>query len=445
MRLLVDRRHLIDLNQFLLIFLAFLSVILTNAASAPAYTYQQDWLQSIGTSEYDSGSGIEVSSNGRIYFTGLTRGAFGVSNAGSLDAFVAEIDDDGNQVWLNQFGGTDDDLPGGLATLGDHVFLTGVTGNSSANRNGADVFLSKYSADGGLIWSRTIGSDKRESTGDVATDQFGNVYVAGMTEGVIGATSFGSRDAFINKYDTDGRLLWSHQLGTPSQDWFREVIASQHGVVIVGDSGGDWTIPNAGSQDVVVTKYSPDGQHEWSTQFGTEEIDNPFAVTMDQTGAVYVAGNTSGKLADVFAGGRTDWFLSKISPSGDREWTRQFGTDGDDGARDIAIDSIGNLLVLHADEDQTGNYPTILSTFSPTGDRLNRQLLFANDMPFYETANRISVAPTGELFVSGDRANDAFVAKFVPVPESTSAIVLSMGALCLIFVVRSRDFASLPS
>jgi hypothetical protein len=60
-----------------------------------------------------------------------------------------------------------------------------------------------------------------------------------------------------------------------------------------------------------------------------------------------VVGETGGALG--FKVGFRDVFLRKYDANGVVQWTRQFGTTGDDSARDVTLDSSSNVYVLSID------------------------------------------------------------------------------------------------
>ncbi|MFQ5933557.1 MAG: SBBP repeat-containing protein, partial [Dehalococcoidia bacterium] len=65
-------------------------------------------------------------------------------------------------------------------------------------------------------WVRQFGSGATDMATDVAVDREGNVYVAGITAGVLpDQTSAGSRDALVRKYAPDGQEMWTVQFGSP--------------------------------------------------------------------------------------------------------------------------------------------------------------------------------------------------------------------------------------
>ncbi len=74
----------------------------------------------------------------------------------------------------------------------------------------------------------------------------------------------------------------------------------------------------------------------------------PVAVSLDAQGNAYVAGTVEGALHGNRAGAGTDVFIMKIDAQGQRLWTRQFGTTGNDTVRAVfafegAVFVSGNL------------------------------------------------------------------------------------------------------
>jgi hypothetical protein len=53
---------------------------------------------------------------------------------------------------------------------------------------------------GALRWKRQLKTSMGETASGVATDGDGNVYIAGTTDGSLGAPSQGYNDAWVAKY-----------------------------------------------------------------------------------------------------------------------------------------------------------------------------------------------------------------------------------------------------
>jgi len=108
-----------------------------------------------------------------------------------------------------------------------------------------------------------------------------------------------------------------------------------------------------GSGDSFIAKYSSAGSLAWAKRAGSTGGDLANAVTADAAGNIYIAGRFSGT-ADfgsftVTSAGDADIFVAKLDSAGNFLWVRTCGATQFDNARDIALDSSGNVVV-------TGNF-----------------------------------------------------------------------------------------
>jgi hypothetical protein len=135
------------------------------------------------------------------------------------------------------------------------------------------------------------------------------------------------------------------QFGTSDNDAARAIAVDESGnVYVVGDTYGALSGTNAGDADAFIRKYNASGTEQWTQQFGTDMTDGANAIAVDMSGNAYVVGNTGGALSGTSAGG-ADAFIRKYDSSGTEQWTRQFGTSSDDWAHAIAVDASGNAYV----------------------------------------------------------------------------------------------------
>jgi hypothetical protein len=174
-----------------------------------------------------------------------------------------------------------------------------------------------------IAFSGYLGGSGFETIRDVATDQFGNIYVTGGTT---------SPDFPV----TAGAFQTIHNPGMPPD-------------------------PSIATFDVFVTKYSPDGTILWSTFLGGPNYDRAYAVEVDSQGYVYVAGRagagfpvTAGAFQTAFQGGPPsapfygpqDGFVAKLEPDGSGlVWASYFGTTDASIIRDIAVDPAGDVFL----------------------------------------------------------------------------------------------------
>ena len=138
-------------------------------------------------------------------------------HGGSNDIFVRKYDSSGNEVWTDQFGGTGNQNGKGIAVDGSGDVY--VSAENSASPGG---LVRKYDSNGNMLWEITIAGG---SVDGIAVDSFGDVTVSGGT---------GGGDVIIRKYDADGNILVTRQLGSPADDYALGTAADGIGNVYVG-------------------------------------------------------------------------------------------------------------------------------------------------------------------------------------------------------------------
>jgi hypothetical protein len=210
--------------------------------------------------------------------------------------------------------------------------------------NDEQAFLRKFDTNGSLIWTREFGTTRGDDAIGVASDGT-TVYVTGTTDDLLHRRQVGGTDVYVRAFDINGIELWTRQFGSRTYDFTNAVAADATGVYVTGFVGGK--IPGQirrGSGDAFVRKFSPTGIRMWTQQFGTSEFDEGWAIATDGTGASYVLGDTGGQLHGQTAVGRFDVFVRKFRSGGTVEWTSQFGAGIATGAGGIATD--GSRLVV---------------------------------------------------------------------------------------------------
>jgi hypothetical protein len=128
----------------------------------------------------------------------------------------------------------------------------------------------------------------------------------------------------------------------------RAVAASASQVLAVGATTGTiFGVPaSAGGQDAFLVSFPNPSANPPALvrQFGTEGADGARAVAVDADGRIAVAGFTEGTLAGASAGGR-DAFVRLYDADGSVLWTRQWGTEWGDAANGVAFDPEGRVVV----------------------------------------------------------------------------------------------------
>ncbi len=185
--------------------------------------------------------------------------------------------------------------------------------------------------------------------GGSTMDSQGNTYMVGTTTGDLDNLLVGTKsDVFLSKYDSAGNMIWQRVLGAAvSADGFAVEVDSSDNVIIAGSITGELTdIARGGGTDSFVTKYDSDGQEIFTRQIAPSADDQAFALTVASDGSIYIGGETDSALAAglTYAGG-ADAYITKLSSAGVLVYNRQFGTTGDDRVTSIAIAADGDVIV----------------------------------------------------------------------------------------------------
>lgn len=294
------------------------------------------WALQFGTPQNDRVRDIAIAEDGSIFVSGQTEGQLTEEpNAGSWDAFVMRLDADGTVRWLRQFGTSGQDEAIGIAVTNDAVYVTGPTNGAFpgyVNAGDFDIFVVRLTLDGETEWLTQFGTPAFDATWRIGVAG-PTIFLAGHTRGAFpGEISFGDQDGLVAALGHDGQLAWVRQFGTAGCDQMQGGLAvDAEGAVWAGQVGGVLT-PGQGcggsASDAFVQKYDAQGNVLWSTQFGTTLFDNANGVALKGSD-VYLAGATDGELGGPNAGGR-DAFVMRIRGRNEHHEDEEDSDEDDD-------------------------------------------------------------------------------------------------------------------
>jgi hypothetical protein len=267
--------------------------------------------------------------------------------------------------WPVQFGTSGQERNSGVSNdRAGSVFAAGYTTGAFAgntNAGDADGYITKYNPDGSQAWIKQFGTSGTDYAIGTGNDNAGNVYAAGYTNGAFtGATNLGSNDGFITKYTADGTLAWVKQFGTAADDTsFGISVDSNGNSYIIGKTYGAFAgNVTQGAYDAYIAKYDTNGTQTWIKQFGTNQDDEAIGVSLDSNDNIYVLGSTAGAFAGNTNVSGLDVFVSKYNSSGTQAWVKQLGSSGNNYANinGISTDSTGNVFITgYTDGTFSGN------------------------------------------------------------------------------------------
>ncbi len=282
---------------------------------------------------------IAVDNSGNVFVAGST-----TSGAGSVtDCAIVKYNSQGVEQWTDSYAGSLNFYDQWYAIAVDafgNVFVTGYSSETGANY---DCITAKYSPTGVREWLiKYNDANNRSDVGNcIAVDAQSNVYVGGYAE-----RSFEQQDYLVLKYNSMGVQQWiaNYNSNGSVQNEITSITLDNTGnVYVTGNSSEVGT-----RLDFATLKYNSSGIFQWVSRYSGpgNENDDAADIKADKFGNVYVTGT-----ARVGANMNQDFVTIKYNQSGTEEWVRTFdgGSNGDDRAVALAIDTSGNVYV-------TGNY-----------------------------------------------------------------------------------------
>ncbi|NER13163.1 hypothetical protein GWK08_06915 [Leptobacterium flavescens] len=309
-----------------------------------------DWVQTFGGSNEESARSIIPTTDGGFAIIGLTNSNDGDITDKTLlvnDYWVIKLDAEGNQQWNATYGGSGDDqgqaivqtLDGGFALAG---YSMSADGDGSNNEGFHDNWVVKTDASGNIQWERSFGFAGHDHAYDILQTEDGGYFVSGFLDvtgsngegnsGEIGRSSLtahGVGEFWANKLDANGDLVWRRFFGGTNNDRaFSVVQAEDGGFVLAGASESqDFDISEGnGSYDFWVVKVSATGDLVWERSYGGSGIDHAESITRTSDNGFMVVGRSNSTDGDISNNkGNADLWLLKLSDSGKMIWEKTFG------------------------------------------------------------------------------------------------------------------------
>jgi hypothetical protein len=299
-------------------------------------------------------------------------------------------------------------------------------GNTFGSNGIDDIFISKLTPSGNVIWSKRAGGTDQDVAFSIATDNNGDIYIAGYFRGTITfpgstttMTSLGGTDALIAKYDGNGNLLWAKSGGGTGNDFAYGVSVRGGNVAMVGQfdltaSFDASSLVSTGQSDIFIAEYSgSNGSLNWVNKFGGTGFDIGFSITT--AGSDYViAGQFANSVTigstTLNSAGNSDVLVVRVNSSGTPVWFKRAGGISQDAGRGIAINSLGDKLFVTGSFAESAVFgPTTLNSFGnldifvttvdlATGDF---ETTYQNGGPLDDEARGITAGTSNTSFITG--------------------------------------------
>jgi hypothetical protein len=353
----------------------------------PLLNYSQDilWEKSYGGKHADYLFDVQPTADYGFILAGSSlsdkTGSKAEENHGDLDFWIWKMTEKGEPDWQKSFGGPGFDLLQSIKNTSDGGFILAGTSNSpkgsqkKENCHGlSDFWVIKLDAAGSEQWQRTIGGNGQEELLCAFQTRDGGYILGGSSSSSPNSISNtnpelkssntdlyskseksrGNMDYWIVKLDKTGVMEWQKTYGGKYSDVLRSMEQTQdNGYILAGYSNspasGDKTEGNKGVGDYWILKISDTGEIQWQKTYGADGDDQPYVIHQTKDGSYIVGGNSNSKNALSTQGGivgnGTDYWILKLDTEGGEVWSRTFDFGKVDILTSLVENADGTFLI----------------------------------------------------------------------------------------------------
>jgi hypothetical protein len=236
----------------------------------------------------------------------VVAGAVQSPSGGDWNAWVVKFYSSGQMQWQQNYGGSGNDFADYIAATRDGGFV--VAGRSQSFSNTYAGWAFKLNRIGTVEWSQmSVGDSAREAKMIAQTDDNGFI--------VIGTTvpqGPGKENGWMTKMDASGHVLWQKQYGNGLHDFAESVvIAPGEAYVFAGYMGIGGEGGTRQTDDAWLEKVDSSGNILWTKLYGLDGNDDPVRLAVAADGGFVLAGQTNS-----FTSGKRDAWVLKLDAEG---------------------------------------------------------------------------------------------------------------------------------
>jgi hypothetical protein len=337
------------------------------------------WKKTMGGPLDDYSYSIKTDSNGDIYISGTCseNADFdgdddtslihinGPSNSGII--FLAKYSSLGDLIWVkgmssaNGFGlGKDIEiaangdviLAGNFKVTVDFDPSSAVLNFSAISTNYYDIFITRFTSNGDLVWAKQIGGNNYDEVKGMALDASDNIYLTGYFMSTVdfdpgpAVTSFtaplNSKLFYLAKYSGLGDLVWVNYNPQNESEGGDIALESSGNLVVTGFFNVQFSIANAGTpfyefvntgNRTFVFRVTPSDSIVWGDSYAT--IGN-LSIASGRAGDIYISGYSNTNTWGVS--------LNKIDASGTIAWSQQMINANDASSTQVCFTAKNKIV-----------------------------------------------------------------------------------------------------
>jgi hypothetical protein len=268
--------------------------------------------------------------------------------------------------WQKTFGGSNSDYANFVqqTTDGGYIIAGGSASNDgdvSDNHGKFDFWIVKLTSTGELEWQKSLGGSANDYASSIQQTTDGGYIIAGYSGSNDGDVSgnHGKRDSWIMKLTSTGELEWQKSLGGSNTDYANCIQQTTDGGYIIAgysESNDGDVSGNRGYDDYWIVKLTSTGELEWQKSLGGSANDYASSIQQTTDGGYIIAGSSGSNDGDVLGnhGERDSWIL-KLTSIGKLEWQKSLGGSCLDRAISIRQTTDGGYIIAGYSESNDGD------------------------------------------------------------------------------------------
>jgi hypothetical protein len=387
-----------------------LSILLLPSILASSVRATVELTQAYSYGDVAQARSICQSNDGGYMLVGQTQ----ATNTSQTQALIIRTDSAGSMLWNRTYGGTNTSLLLGIVQTSDLGFVVAGTLNVTTEK----FWLFKIDSSGNMLWENTYGGTNDEELYAITHTNDGGYLLTGLTRSFdLGSQS----DLWMVKTNSSGMEQWTQRYGTNGNDCgFSVIQTGDGGYALTGQTNNTycWLI-----------KTDAAGLMQWNITLGND--------TLTTRGQKMVQSDDLGYAicgyANLVQGGNNDFYIAKTDSSGNLEWSKTFGGEGQEFGRALVKSNDGGYVLAGYTEtnssgardawlvktDSNGNMQWNQTLGGTSADVAN-SLITTSDGGYAIAGSTDSYGPTRSFFLAKVDSNGPVI------PEFPSFIILPL-------------------
>ena len=296
------------------------------------------WDRTIGGAGEDTATTVtKVGTNGFLiggYSTSENTGDKTEVSRGGTDYWVVRLDALGNIMWDKTMGGDGEEyLEDVFYNDGEFLCLGSSTSEATGEKSKvsfgmSDIWLVTLDNLGNLVWDEAYGGTNNDYGVEVALQITNDLIIGTNSEsGANGnktSASFGNMDVWILQIDSAGGIEWQEAYGGTDKDEFFDMLDVPQGGMTIGastesDENGNKTSLNRGGVDYWIFSIDSLGVKGWDFTYGGSSNDHFRSVYQGCDRGFLLGGfsesNTGSEKLQDAVGSHDYWFIRTLLPT----------------------------------------------------------------------------------------------------------------------------------